>query len=390
MLVYTPSTYREDMSKNDPFIDITPVVWTPARSFDQLPLLPPTVELETRAVLKRCVSARAALAELKQAAQLIPNQGVLINTLPLLEARASSEIENVVTTADEMFRSLSAPAGSDPATREALRYREALMAGYRELGKRPLGTRTAERVASSIRGVQMQVRHGTGTQLVNDATGEVIYTPPQGEDRLRKLLGNWEAFLHDDSRLDPLVRMSVGHYQFEAIHPFTDVNGRTGRVLNSLFLIQAELLGLPIFYLSRYLIGSKSDYYQKLLAVTAEAAWEPWNLFMLDGVEETATWTLAKIGAIRALIEQTSDYVQREAPSMYSRELIDVIFEQPYARIADVVNRGVAQRQTASVYLQRLVDLGVLQPTKAGRTKLFVNAKLMRLLTRDANEIVPF
>jgi len=378
------------MSKIDSNIDMKPSGWSPTVPHDNLALLPPPVELETRAVLKSCVAARAALAELKQAAQMIPNQHVLMNTLPLLEARASSEIENVVTSADEMFRALSEPAPADPATREALRHREALMVGYRELGRRPLGTGVAELVATTIKGVTMTVRRGSGTQLVNQATGGVIYTPPQGEQRLRDLLGNWERFLHEREDIDPLVRLAAGHYQFEAIHPFSDGNGRTGRVLNSLFLIDAGLLNAPILYLSRYLIQHKSDYYRHLLAVTAESEWESWVLFMLRGVEETATWTLAKIEAIRVLVDETTAYLKRVDPSLYSRELIDVIFEKPYARIADLVERGIAKRQTAATYLNRLAEAGVVSPLKAGRGKLFVHERLLTLLTRDSNQVVPY
>lgn len=369
---------------------MNPPEWSPTVPHDHLAPLPPPVELETRAVLKSCVAARVALAELKQAAQLIPNQHVLINTLPLLEARASSEIENVVTSADEMFRALSGPASADPATRAALRHREALMVGYRELERRPLGVCMAELVATTIKGVTMSVRRGSGTQLVNQATGRVIYTPPQGEQRLRGLLGNWERFLHEREDIDPLVRLAAGHYQFEAIHPFSDGNGRTGRVLNSLFLIDVGLLSAPILYLSRYLIQHKAEYYRHLLAVTAEGEWEPWILFMLQGIEETAAWTLVKIEAIRVLVEETADYLKRVDPSLYSRELIDVMFEQPYVRIADLVERGIAKRQTASTYLRRLAEVGVVNPLKAGRGKLFVHEKLLSLLTRDSNEVVPY
>jgi len=364
--------------------------WKPDRPYNDLPLLPPKVELETKAVLKRCVSARAALAELKTAAALIPNQGMLINTLPVLEARASSEIENIVTTTDRLFRHLDAAEGADPATKEALRYRLALLDGYRSLARRPLSTRTAERVCSQIRGVDMSVRRVPGTALVNEATGEIIYTPPQGEPTIRALLANWERFLHDDSSLDPLVRMAVAHYQFEAIHPFSDGNGRAGRVLNSLFLIQEGLLTVPILYLSRFVIARKSDYYRLLLDVTRRASWEPWVVFVLSGVEETAAWTTAKIGAIRRLAAATVDHVRRNEPKIYSRELVDVIFEQPYCRIANLEAAGIAKRQTASKYLKQLAALGVLEERQAGREKLFVHPKLLQLLGSDDNEISPY
>src|SRR3990167_7313448 len=231
-----------------------PAGWQPHRPYNDLPRLPPTAELETKPVLKECVTARAALAELKQAAELIPNPAMLINTLPLLEARASSEIENIVTTADQLFRHLQADAGADPATKEALRYRRALLEGVQALKTRPLTTRTAEWICTQIKGVEMSMRKVPGTALANDATGAVVYTPPQGEARIRDLLANWERFLHEEETLDPLVRMAAAHYQFEAIHPFTDGNGRTGRVVNLLYLVEQGLLSLQVLYLSRYIV----------------------------------------------------------------------------------------------------------------------------------------
>jgi Fic family protein len=291
--------------------------------------LPPEAELETRTILRACIEARAALAELKQATRLLPNQGMLINTLPLLEARSSSEIENVVTTADRLFQHLDAEGSADPATKEALRYREALMDGFRRLEDRPLSTRTAEAVCSRIKGTEMRVRQVPGTALANAATGEVIYTPPVGEHSIRELLANWERYVHEHGAPDPLIRMAVAHYQFEAIHPFTDGNGRTGRILNSLFLVHAELLDLPVLYLSRHVLANKSDYYRLLLAVTSEEAWEPWVLFMLEAVTQTSKWTSAKVEAIRMLENATARHVRERLPKIYSRELIDVIFEQP-------------------------------------------------------------
>lgn len=362
----------------------------PDRPWNALPKLPPRLELETRPVLKQCIAARAALAELKQAAELIPNPGMLINTLPILEARASSEIENIVTTADKLFQYLQAEGAADPATREALRYRSALLEGVREIEKRPLATRTAEAICTQIKGVEMTVRKVPGTALAKGASGDVVYTPPQGEALLRDLLANWERFLHERTSLDPLVRMAVAHYQFEAIHPFTDGNGRTGRILNSLFLVEEGLLPMPILYLSRYIIGHKADYYRLLLAVTRDAAWEAWILYMLRGVEETATWTTGKIGAIRKLSADTADHVRQTLPRIYSRELVDVIFEQPYCRIANLVEAGIAGRQAASRYLKALAAAGVLREQAFGREKLFVHPKLMDLLVKDTNTFAPY
>lgn len=325
-------------------------------------------------------------AELKQAAELIPNQTMLINTIPLLEARASSEIENIVTTTDKLFQHAQSEGQADPATKEALRYRTALRQGFHSLAEKPLCTSTAVEICRTLKGVAMDIRRTPGTQLVNDRTGEVIYTPPEGENILRDLLANWERFLHNETELDPLIRMAVGHYQFEAIHPFIDGNGRTGRVINILYLIQEGLLSLPILYLSRHIIVRKADYHRLLLEVTRCQAWEEWVIFMLEAVAETANWTTAKINAIRKLADHTSEYVHACLPKIYRRELVDVIFEQPYCRIANLVEKSLAQRQAASRYLKDLVAIGVLQEITSGRDKLFIHPKLLQLVTRDSNE----
>ena len=379
-----PATYFSDMSKKGKNADVSPS-WRPGQPFDSLPLLPTEADLESKAILKQCIEARAAVAELKQAAELIPNQGVLINTLPLLEARASSEIENIVTTADRLFRFRESEGKADGPTKEALRYSHALLEGFGTLEDHPLNTRTAEEVCSKIKGTTMSVRRVAGTTLANDRTGEVIYTPPAGEDHLRGLLANWEGFLHEQVELDPLIRLAAAHYQFEAIHPFTDGNGRTGRVLNSLFLIQENLLTLPILYLSRYIIAHKSDYYRLLLGVTRDGAWEEWVVFILKGIADTARWTTGKIAAIRDLQERCVKHVRQEIPKIYSRELVDSVFEFPYCRIANLTDRGIAKRQTASVYLKELVRIGVLEEKESGRERLFINTKLMQLLTRESN-----
>ena len=378
-------TYPRNVLRKSANWNMSPT-WSPERPYEELPRLPPAADVESRAVLKQCVSARAALAELKAAAALIPNPAVLINTLPLLEAQASSEIENVVTTADELFRHLDADEGADPATREALRYRTALLQGVGLLKERPLSVATAEAICSRIKGAEMSVRRVPGTRIASARTGAVVYTPPEREPSLRDLLSNWEIFLHEPDgpdALDPLVRMAIAHYQFEAIHPFTDGNGRTGRVINSLLLVERGLLDRPILYLSRYIISRKADYYRLLLEVTREGAWEPWLLYMLGGIEETARWTVARIAAIRELTVTVTEQLRSAHPKLYDRDLVDVIFEQPYCRIRNVVQRGLGTRQSASRYLHGLVEAGVLREVRAGREKLFVNPRLMALLTRE-------
>jgi Fic family protein len=364
--------------------------WRADRPYDALPTLPPAADIESRSILKQCIAARAALAELKQAAELLPNPAMLISTVPVLEAQASSGIENIVTTADRLFQQLASEKDADPATKVAMRYRHALLEGFASLEDHPLSTRTAETVCSRIRGVEVRVRRVPGTALTNAATGALIYTPPAGEERLRSLLANWERFLHEHEELDPLIRMAVAHYQFEAIHPFTDGNGRTGRVLNSLFLVEQGLLSLPVLYLSRHILAHRSEYYDLLLRVTTEDAWEPWILYMLRGIEETAGWTTAKIAAIRILAAETAKYARERLPKVYSRELIDVVFEQPYCGIGNLVEAGIVARQAASRYLKALASIGVLREQAVGREKLFIHTKLLALLTSEAHEVEPY
>lgn len=315
---------------------------------------------------------------------------MLINTLPLLEAQASSEIENIVTTTDQLFQYREDDESADVTTKEALRYSSSLLEGFQSLERRPLTTNTAEEICSRIKGVEMQIRRVPGTALASGQTGDIVYTPPVGVELLRSLLANWERFLHESTDLDPLIRMAVAHYQFEAIHPFTDGNGRTGRVLNSLFLVTEDLLTLPILYLSQFIIQNKSDYYRLLLEVTQSGSWDDWLLFLLKGVEETARWTVAKIAAIRELQVQTVEYVRHAIPKVYSHELVNLIFELPYCRIQNVTSREIAARQTASSYLKQLVKAGVLAERQVGREKLFIHLRLMRLLIRDSNDWQPF
>ncbi|OOH89068.1 addiction module protein [Pasteurellaceae bacterium 15-036681] len=365
--------------------------WNPKLAYNQLPALPPCEELETKEILKQTIKARAALAELKQAAELIPNQAMLINTLPIMEARASSEIENIVTTTDKLFQSLQLDSDEqDPATKEALQYRTALFSGFKSLEKLPLCTQTAVLVCSEIKGREMDIRRVTGTALRNGMNGEVIYTPPEGEQLIRDKLANWEKFIHYSDDLDPLIILAVAHYQFEAIHPFIDGNGRTGRVLNSLLLIEKGLLHLPILYLSRYIIANKNDYYRLLLEVTSKQDWQQWVIYILKGIEDTAFWTVKKIEAIKALAVDTQKYIQKKLPQIYSRELVDLLFEQPYTRIANLEDAGIAKRQTASKYLKELCDIGVLRELSIGRDKLFIHPKLMELLKGEENECSPY
>ena len=357
------------------------MTFDPGRPFNALPDLPPASETETRAILRGCIAARTALAELRVCGTLIPNQAMLINSIPLLEAQASSEIENIVTTTDRLFRHANDPAGrADPATREALRYRTALYRGFGMLDQRPVSTAIAVEVCRTIKGVELDIRNTPGTALVNDATNEVIYTPPEGEDVLRSKLANWERYIHETGEIDPLIRLAVMHYQFEAIHPFVDGNGRTGRVLNLLYLVDKGLLDVPVIFLSRHLVRNKALYYRSLLEVTTRQDWEAWILFILEAVRAAAEWTTTKIRAIRELLDETGTAMRQRLPKIYSRELAELIFVHPYCRISDVVKADIARRQTASVYLKALAAEGLLEETRAGRENLYINPPLLALL----------
>ncbi len=364
-----------------------------------LPSLPPQgVTLETIPVLKACVEARAALAALNEAVARLPNPEVLLSSLVLLEAKASSEVENIFTTTDRLFQFADHHEDkADSATKEALRYRLALFEGLEMLKIRPLTTSLAEAVCSRTKGVDMTVRKVPGTALVNDRTGHTIYTPPDGEANLRTQLANWERFCHaqpDDAHhaggLDPLVRMAALHYQFEAIHPFTDGNGRTGRILNLLFLVEQGLLTHPVLFLSRYVLAHRSEYYAALLAVTREQAWERWLLYMLEGVRETSRWTHQKIKALEQQIGLATAYLRSKNPGLYSYELVQLIFQRPYCRINDVATVMQVRRQAASRYLKELTALKILRELDVGREKLFVHPHLIALLASDAHEPRPY
>lgn len=350
--------------------------------YNDLPLLPPAVDLETKAVLKQAISANRMLANLRGLASKIPNQGVLINSIFLQEARLSSEIENIVTTNDELYRAAADADGKTNAhTKEVLRYREALYFGFKSLADRPLTTNLFIELVRLIKEVDIGIRAIPGTALKNEA-GEVIYTPPVGEAVIRDKLGDLERFIHADDDLDPLIKMAVMHYQFEAIHPFPDGNGRTGRILNLLYLVDQKLLDIPVLFLSRYIISNKAGYYEGLRLVTEQQSWEQWILFMLRAVEATSQQTFDQVTRILDLMEAVRARVQVEAEGIYSKDLVEVIFRQPYTKIQFLVDAGIAKRQTASRYLQVLAEMGILREQQIGREKYYVNDALFAELTR--------
>lgn len=350
--------------------------------YNDLPPLPPAYEIETTAVLKKAISASRAMAELKGMAERMPNQAMLIDSLVLQEARASSEIENILTTNDEIYKAASDDAlPASPEAKEVLRYRQALNHGFRQIKTRPLATGMFVEIAQLIKEAQFDIRRTPGTRIA-DGKGETVYTPPEGEAVIRDKLRELENFMHADDQLDVLVKMALMHYQFEAIHPFPDGNGRTGRILNILYLVDKGLLNLPVLYLSRYIIDHKNAYYEGLRRVTEEGLWQDWILYMLDAIEQTSMRTHSQITDILALMESVRERVQREAPGIYSKDLIEQIFKQPYCKIQFLERAGMGTRQTCAKYLRELEKLGILTGQKMGREVYFINSGLFTLLTR--------
>lgn len=328
------------------------------------------------------MGASRALAALDMACRRLADPSLLINTVPLMEAQASSEIENIVTTNDELFRAANnaASAPVTPATKEALRYRAALREGQQLLDQRPLTAQTAVAVCNVLMGTAQRVRDQPGTFIGNPATGEQIYSPPEGRDLIWAKLSAWERFLHDHHDLDPLIALALLHYQFEAIHPFFDGNGRTGRVLNLLFLMHSGLLSQPVLYLSGYLLEHRSGYYAGLLGVTAENRWEDWICFILAAVESTSKNTLRLVDAVTAHREDLEHRIRQRFPHLPAAELSRLMTAQPYIRIETVVNAELSQRQTAARWLNVLAEEGLVRSERVGRNRIFINTALLRIL----------
>ena len=367
------------------------MTFKPDKPFNKLPDLPPAAELETHAVLKACIDARTELASLAAEARQLPNPLVLLGPAVLIESKDSSAIENIVTTEDALFRHDRLEAEPvDPATKEALRYRTALFGALDSLGSRPLSTATAIKSCSALLGREASIRKVPGTALRNSRTGAVVYTPPVGEDLIRAKLANWEKFIHEATELDPLVRLAVQHYQFEAIHPFHDGNGRTGRIMNIAFLIEQRLLDRPILYLSRELLETREDYYSGLLAVTRDQEWGDWLCYLLALISLSAAKTHVQIANLQKLMLHAEYHLRNRAPRIASRELLHVIFSQPYCRIRDVVTSGLAKRQTASVYLKQLASAGLLSELRIGRDLVFYNRRFALLLANRVQDIMHY
>lgn len=352
--------------------------------FNDLPLLPPPGDLETKAVLKQVIAARTALAELKGAAQLLPNQGVLIQAIGLQEAKLSSEIENIVTTNDDLFRGFANDGeGASAQTKEVLRYKDALWQGHQWIKQgMPLTTRLFETLYQTVKQADDGVRRTSGTKLANPATGEVVYCPPEGETVIRDKLANLERFMNEPSELDPLVRMAVMHYQFEAIHPFPDGNGRVGRILNILQLESEALLDVPILYLSGYIIENKDAYYRGLTAVTEHGEWEAWVLYMLRGIETMAHLTRQRIRAVMDLMQTARVQAEKVLPKVQVPAILDVVFRHPYCKVRFLEEAGLGSRPTCTKYLRALVAAGLLREQAVWRENYFINDAFFEALAR--------
>jgi len=351
--------------------------------------LPPKIDLENPELLKASIKANRLLAELKGYCQTLPNPLLLINTVVLQESKDSSEIENIVTTQDELYQAAaSIDSASVPSsnTREVLLYREALYAGLELMQSRGLTTNTMISIMQKLKNSSASVRKITGTKLANPLTGEVIYTPPEGEILIRDKLSALEKFINDDQdNIDPLIKMALMHYQFEAIHPFEEGNGRTGRILNVLFLVHQNLLTIPVLFLSSFIIKHKNEYYRLLREVTEKQNWQDWILYILFAIAETSALTLRKISEIQKLKEELIPLVKDALKDSYSRDLVELIFSYPYVKIKALEQNGIAKRQTASTYLQKLAKADILRPIKVGKEYYYINHRLMKIISESEN-----
>ncbi|MEX0964905.1 MAG: Fic family protein [Pseudohongiellaceae bacterium] len=348
-------------------------------------------DIESKAVLKKAALANRYLAELKGVVSSVPNESILIATLTLQEAKDSSEIENIVTTHDELYQAgvqIDAPA---PSAKEVQDYAAALQAAFQNVRKtKMIRLQDILDIQQTLEENKAGLRTQAGTALKNQQTGELVYTPPQDAARIKALMANLVDYINDSamSDCDPLVKMAIIHFQFESIHPFYDGNGRTGRILNILYMIVQELLDLPVLYLSSYIIRNKADYYRLIQGVRDEDKWEPWLLFMLDGVEQTSRQSVSMIRSIRELMKDCKKRMREELPKIYSQELLNNLFRHPYTKIEFVERDLKVSRLTATKYLDQLTEKEVLEKQKRGRTNYYINKPLFELLTSSSKMAV--
>ncbi|MCH8500726.1 MAG: Fic family protein [Aliidiomarina sp.] len=351
-----------------------------------VPMLPLTdiERLETRAVLKKAAEAHRFLAELKGVAASIPNESILINTLSLQEAKDSSEIENIVTTHDELYKASLFEGGTvHPAAKEVQDYAIALKQSFAKVRhSKVIRLHDILEVQRHLEHNKAGLRRLPGTELRNMATGEVVYTPPQHAEEIANLMDNLVQYMNDDHLCDtdPLIKMAIVHHQFESIHPFYDGNGRSGRILNILYLVTKDLLNLPVLYLSRYITRNKAEYYRLLQHVRETGEWEPWLLYMLEGVSETSKRTIELITAMKSLMKDVKHRMRGELPKIYRQELLNNLFHHPYTKIEFVENELGVSRLTASKYLEQLVEHGFVTKHRIGRANYYVNEPLCALL----------
>lgn len=352
-----------------------------------LVLLPPETDLETKRVLKRLTGAHRALAELKGFSDTMSNKNILLNAVTINEAKDSSAIENIITTHDELFKAMSQPNYQNSSAKQVVNYRTALWKGYEAIkDKQILTINMIIDIQQHIEKNRAGIRRLPGTVLKNEATGAIVYTPPSGEQEIVALMSNLERYMNDEhDMIDPLIKLAVIHHQFESIHPFYDGNGRTGRIINVLYLVLKDLLDSPILYLSRYIIRNKTSYYRLLQEVRTKGAWEEWILFMLDGVAETATETLQLIKKINALVEQTAEDILAALPKIYSRELVDLLFYEFYTKTIYIEKGLRVSRRTAVTYLTALEESGFLVSERMGRERIYLNKRLFEVV-RQAGE----
>lgn len=344
--------------------------------------LPPEIELETRSVLKQLSRSHRALAELKGYADTIPNKNILINAVTINEAKDSSEIENIITTHDDLYKAMSQNGYHSPAAKEVVNYRTALWYGYELVKeKQMLTTNMITEIQRIIEKNRAGVRKLPGTVLRNELTGETVYTPPSCEQEILRLMSNLEKYINDDfDGTDSLIKLAVIHYQFESIHPFYDGNGRTGRIVNILFLVLRELLDSPILYLSKYIIRNKTAYYRLLQDVTIKGTWEEWILFILTGIEETAEETLKLVKEINQEVQNTADKIRELFPRIYSRELVDLLFFEFYTKIVYIEKGLGVTRKTAASYLAALEQAGFISSEKIGKERIYLNKRLFEVV----------
>jgi Fic family protein len=351
------------------------------KPYNDLPLLPPEADIETKEVLRKTISAGRALAQLNAMVINLPNPTLFLDTIYLQEAKASSEIENIITTNDELYQSFIADKKiENSATKEVLSYKEALWLGLEQLKKKPfITTNLCINIVQCIKLNSASIRVTPGTTLSN-TLGEVIYTPPSGEDVIREKLANLEKFINEDTKIDPLIKMALMHYQFEAIHPFADGNGRTGRILLLLYLKLSGLLDTPAIYLSEYIIKHKADYYKRLRGVTENNEWEAYILYMLDMIEETSMIGLKRLNIIASTIDQVANEIKIKLPKIYSKDLVEILFRLPYTKRQHLIDENIGNPKTVGNYLQTLEEHGFLRSVKVGKEKLYLNEKLMKIL----------